>query len=197
MNHSCNRQRVCYLFSFEAAMRDFLRWSVRVLLVLVTATLAGVHRAAGAPGDGLVQVDLNDRIGRFAPIYPWFGYDEANYTTMPHGIELLHELQELSPVPIHIRVHHLLTSGDGRAELKFSSTNIYSEDSSGRPVYQFAILDGIFDVWRSAGVRPVVELGFMPRDLAAVLPDRHEPYQVHFPSSTISGASNNPPKDYG
>jgi xylan 1,4-beta-xylosidase len=36
----------------------------------------------------------------------------------------------------------------------------------------------------------------MPRDLAAQLPNRHEPYQVHFPGSTVSGASNNPPKDY-
>lgn len=42
----------------------------------------------------------------------------------------------------------------------------------------------------------MVELGFMPRDLAADLPNRHEPYQVHFPLSTISGKSNNPPKDY-
>jgi xylan 1,4-beta-xylosidase len=25
---------------------------------------------------------------------------------------------------------------------------------------------------------------------------RHEPYQVHYPKSTVSGASNNPPKDY-
>ena len=36
----------------------------------------------------------------------------------------------------------------------------------------------------------------MPKDLAADLPDRHEPYQVHYPQSTISGKSNNPPKDY-
>lgn len=42
----------------------------------------------------------------------------------------------------------------------------------------------------------MVELGFMPKDLAADLPDRHEPYQVHYPQSTISGKSNNPPKDY-
>jgi xylan 1,4-beta-xylosidase len=36
----------------------------------------------------------------------------------------------------------------------------------------------------------------MPKDLAAELPNRHEPYQVHYPKSAISGASNNPPKDY-
>jgi xylan 1,4-beta-xylosidase len=143
-----------------------------------------------------INVDLDAKTGPFSPIYAWFGYDEANYTTMPHGRELLRELHDLSPVPIHIRVHHLLTSGDGKAELKFSSTNIYSEDADGKPHYDFTIIDSIFDTWRDAGVRPMVELGFMPRDLAATLPDRHEPYQVHFPGSTISGASNNPPRDY-
>lgn len=152
--------------------------------------------ASPIPSAVTIRVDLTQAAGSFTPIYNWFGYDEANYTTAPHGRELLSELRSLSPVPVYIRVHHLLTSGDGRAELKFSSTNIYREDAHGSPVYDFNILDGIFDAFRSSGVRPVVELGFMPRDLAADLPDRHEPYQVHFPQSTVSGKSNNPPKDY-
>jgi len=143
-----------------------------------------------------IRVDLNDKQGTYIPIYRWFGYDEANYTTMPHGRELLKELHDLSPEPVYIRVHHLLTSGNGKPELKFSSTNIYSEDSDGKPIYDFAIIDGIFDAYKAAGVRPLVEIGFMPKDLAAELPDRHEPYQVHYPQSTISGMSNNPPKDY-
>src|SRR5207302_395745 len=68
-------------------------------------------------------------------------------------------------------------------------------DPAGKPIYDFTILDGIFDEYRAAGVRPMVEFGFMPKDLAASLPDRKE-YQVHYPKSAISGASNNPPKDY-
>ena len=143
-----------------------------------------------------IQVDLDQKLGAYTPIYRWFGYDEANYTTMRHGRELLRQLHDLSPVPVYIRAHHLLTSGDGKAELKFSSTNIYSEDANGKPVYDFKIIDGIFDAYKEAGVRPLVELGFMPQDLAAALPNRHEPYQVHYPQSTISGKSNNPPKDY-
>ncbi len=143
-----------------------------------------------------VTADLSQTTGAFRPIYSWFGYDEANYTTTALGGQLLGELHDLSPATVHIRVHHLLTSGDGKAELKFSSTNVYSEDAEGRPVYDFKILDGIFDAYKAAGVEPLVELGFMPKDLAADLPNRHEPYEVHFPQSTISGASNNPPKDY-
>ncbi len=143
-----------------------------------------------------IQVDLDKQVGVYKPIYSWFGYDEANYTTTPNGKGLLHELHDLSPVPVYIRVHHLLTSGNGVPELKWSSTNVYTEDEKGTPHYDFSILDGIFDSFKAAGVRPMVELGFMPKDLAAQLPDRHEPYQVHYPQSTVSGASNNPPKDY-
>jgi len=142
-----------------------------------------------------ITADLSKPAGAYKPLYSWFGFDEANYTTMRDGKKLLRELHDLTPVPVYIRSHHLLTSGNGKAELKFSSTNVYQEDASGKPVYDFTILDSIFDEYKAAGVRPMVEFGFMPKDLAATLPDRPE-YQVHYPKSTVSGASNNPPKDY-
>ena len=41
----------------------------------------------------------------------------------------------------------------------------------------------------------MVELGFMPKDLAAAIPGITE-YQIHYPKPTMGGASNNPPKDY-
>lgn len=171
-----------------------------VLLIAVCAALLGsVARAQQTPAaESAVSmtVDLNRSVGPYQPIYSWFGYDEANYTTMRDGKKLLAELHDLSPVPVYIRAHHLLTSGDGVAELKWSSTNVYTEDAKGKPVYYFKILDGIFDAYKAAGVRPMVELGFMPKDLAADLPNRQEPYQVHYPKSAVSGKSNNPPKDY-
>jgi len=142
-----------------------------------------------------INVNLTKTVGNYTPIYSWFGYDEANYTTMRNGAELLGELHHLSPVPVYVRFHHLLTSGNGVPELKWSSTNVYSEDASGNPVYDFKIFDGIFDALKAAGVRPMIELGFMPKDLAAQVQGRNEPYQVHYPKSTVSGASNNPPKD--
>ncbi len=147
-----------------------------------------------------ISVDLAKTVGAYNPIYSWFGYDEGNYTTMHDGKRLLRELHDLSPVPVYIRAHHLLTSGKGEAdvELKWSSSDVYHEDANGKPVYSFAILDSIFDEYKAAGVRPMVELGFMPKDLAGeAIPARpNQPYQVHYPKSTISGASNNPPKDY-
>lgn len=170
-----------------------------VLLTAKSVAAQGTVPAPAEPASGrpvAISVDLGKPVGPYKPIYSWFGYDEGNYTTMRDGKVLLRELHDLSPVPVYIRAHHLLTSGNGVPELKWSSTNVYTEDVSGKPVYDFKILDGMFDEFKAAGVRPMVELGFMPKDLAADLPDRHEPYQVHYPQSAISGKSNNPPKDY-
>ncbi|HEY6851572.1 MAG TPA: beta-xylosidase [Terracidiphilus sp.] len=142
-----------------------------------------------------VQVDLSKPQGAYTPIYRWFGYDESNYTTMKYGKQLLDELHDLSPAPVYIRAHHLLTSGNRVAELKWSSSNVFSLDANGKQVYDFTITDQTFDEYKKAGVRPYVELGFMPKDLAAAVPGITD-YQIHYPGQTMAGASNNPPKDY-
>jgi xylan 1,4-beta-xylosidase len=140
----------------------------------------------------MVTVDLSRRIAPYAPVYAWFGYDEGNFTTMHDGKVLLRKLHDLSTVPVHIRVHHLLTSGNGVADLKWSSTGVYREDASGKPIYDFTILDGIFDEFKAAGVTPLVELGFMPKDLASGTNE----YQVRYPARTTSGSVQSPPKDF-
>jgi xylan 1,4-beta-xylosidase len=162
---------------------------------MVAILWCGSALAQGAPVT--VSVDLGQKLGPYKPIYAWFGYDEANFTTGRDGRRLLRELHDLAPVPVHIRAHHLLTSGDGTPELKWSSTNVYREDASGKPVYDFAILDGIFDEYKAAGVVPMVELGFMPKDLTSGQGDKGvRDYQVHYPGRTTAGTVQAPPKDY-
>ena len=170
----------------------------RLHRLFALASVAALAAGVAAQTPVVVSVDLGKPAGAPTTAYGWFGYDESNYSTTLHGQELLRELHDLSPAPVYIRAHHLLTSGNGTPELKWSSTNVYSEDANGKPVYDFRLLDGIFDAFKAAGVRPMVELGFMPKDLAAVLPGHPgQAYQVHFPKGDVlSGASNNPPKDY-
>lgn len=170
---------------------------MRAFLVAMIAGFA-VSLAAGQSGstDPVdVRVDLTKTVGPYTPIYRWFGYDESNYTTMKYGKQLLRELHDLSPEPVYIRAHHLLTSGNGVAELKWSSSNVFRLDANGKPIYDFTITDQTFDEYQRAGVRPFVELGFMPKDLAAEVPGISE-YQLHYPKPTMGGSSNNPPKDY-
>ncbi len=100
------------------------------------------------------------------PIWNYFGYDEPNYTYSPNGKKLLGELATLSPAPVYVRVHNLLTTGDGSASLKWGSTNVYTEDAAGKPVYSWTLLDRIFDTFHAAGIKPLVEIGFMPEALS-------------------------------
>src|SRR5258708_26251211 len=151
------RQTLVIIFE-EACMR-FPAW------VLMAMVACGPALADQPPVT--VSVDRAKAVGHYKPIYSWFGYDEANFTTGRDGKKLLRELHDLSPVPVYIRAHHLLTSGDGTPELKWSSTNVFTLDAQGKPVYDFKILDEMFDTFKQAGVRPMVELGFMPKDLTS------------------------------
>ncbi len=129
---------------------------------------------------------------------PWsyFGADEPNYVSAPHGQKLLGELSALSPTPVYIRLHNLLTTGDGSGSLKWGSTNAYREDAEGHPIYDWTITDRIFDALVKNGTRPVVQVGFMPEALST----HPEPYRHAFPkdseSSGIFTGWTYPPKDY-
>jgi xylan 1,4-beta-xylosidase len=57
----------------------------------------------------------------------------------------------------YIRFHAILDDDVG----------IYSEDSQGHPVYNFSYVDQIYDGLLAAGIRPFVEISFMPNQLAA------------------------------
>jgi xylan 1,4-beta-xylosidase len=138
-----------------------------------------------------ITVDPSTRLAPYRHLTSYFGYDEPNYTYMPNGKKLIGELAALSPVPVQIRAHHLLVTGDGTPALKWGSTNAYTEDASGRPVYDWTIADRIFDTYIQAGARPFVEIGFMPEALST----NPQPYVVNWPANTGKGWSY-PPKDY-
>ncbi len=153
--------------------------------------LSGLVAAAAEPVR--VSVDLDKPVVPFHQITNWFGYDESGYTIMPHGQALLRELHDAYREPVYIRAHHLFTSGDGVADLKWSSTNVFTLGPDGKPVYDFTIVDKLFDAWKAAGVRPMVELGFMPKDLSR----KPEPYRVHFgEADMLTSGAQEPPKDY-
>ncbi len=61
----------------------------------------------------------------------------------------------LSPVPVFVRAHNLLTTGDGTPALKWGSTNAYTEDANGNPIYNWTIVDSIFDTYIKRGMKPL------------------------------------------
>jgi xylan 1,4-beta-xylosidase len=120
-----------------------------------------------------IRVDASKTVGPFKPIYGYFGYDEPNFTYAKNGRKLVGELARLSSGPIYIRTHFMLATGDGTPGVKFGSTNAYTEDASGKPVYDWTIVDRILDTYLEAGVKPFVEIGFMPKALSS----NPEPYK--------------------
>ena len=104
-----------------------------------------------------IRVDAAKGKGPMKPIWSFFGYDEPNYTYMKDGKKLLSELAALSPAPVYVRAHNLLTTGDGTAALKWGSTNAYTEDASGKPRYDWTIVDRIirhlYRTWNEAAGR--------------------------------------------
>jgi len=139
-----------------------------------------------------IRVDAQATEGSWQPVWSFFGYDEPNYTYAENGKKLLGELRALSKAPVYIRVHNLLTSGDGSASLKWGSTNAYTEDASGNPVYDWKIVDRIFDTFKEKGITPLVEVGFMPEALST----NPNPYRHSFPKGDIFTGWAYPPKDY-
>jgi len=154
---------------------------------------------ASQPIHVTMTVDASRLTGRLAPIWRFFGADEPNYATMKDGRKLMAHLGALRPGDVYFRAHNLLNTGDGTAAFKWGSTNIYTEDKDGRPVYNFTVTDRIIDSYVQRGVHPYLQLGFMPQALSTA--PAGEPYQHSwrpgFSGNLIEDAWNAPPKDYG
>ncbi|WP_170312816.1 GH39 family glycosyl hydrolase [Spirosoma agri] len=174
-------------------------WLTRMTVgVFALSFLHSIHSLAQPSADKTTQieVDLANEKGPLKPIWAWFGYDEPNYTYMKDGKKLLTEISKLSKVPVYVRVHSLLVTGDGEAALKWGSTNAYTEDANGKPVYNWTIVDKIFDTFIERGMKPIAQIGFMPQALSS----KPEPYRHHWkPGDNYDDIYLGwayPPKDY-
>jgi xylan 1,4-beta-xylosidase len=142
-----------------------------------------------------IVVDLNKEVGDMYPMWAWFGYDEPNYTYMKDGKKLLSHIAALSPVPVYVRAHSLLVTGDGKPKLKWGSTNAYTEDANGKPIYNWTLIDSIFDTYIKRGMKPFAQIGFMPEAMST----KPQPYKHEWTPggrSSIATGWAYPPKDY-
>jgi len=144
-----------------------------------------------------IQIDAAQRKGLLRPVWRFFGADEPNYAYLRDGKKLLAALGALGPQTTYFRTHNLLNTGDGTPALKWGSTNAYTEDAQGNPVYDWTLVDRIFDAYLERGVRPYVQIGFMPEALSM----KPEPYQHYWTPAAryeeIYTGWAYPPKDYG
>jgi xylan 1,4-beta-xylosidase len=166
---------------------------------LFAALLSAPHAFAGpatnAPFPVTITVDAARPVGDLTPIWRFFGADEPNYACMKNGRKLLSELGRLGGPQVYFRAHHLLTSGDGAYALKWGSTSAYKEDANGKPIYDWTINDQIFDAYLQRGIKPYVQIGFMPEALTT-----HPQNYPHNPpvneKAPADAGQSYPPKDY-
>jgi xylan 1,4-beta-xylosidase len=169
-------------------------------LFALTAAAFSLHAAysAPAPFPVTILIDATKPGAELKPIYRFFGADEPNYATMKDGKKLLRDIGQLgtAAAPAYFRTHSLLVTGDGTPALKWGSTNAYTEDAQGNPIYDWTIVDRIFDTYLARGVKPYAQIGFMPQALST----KPEPYQHDwrpgFPYGEIYTGWAYPPKDY-
>jgi len=189
----------------RASSRQRLRFSKEALRRILPALVAALAAAFSQPAIAanptnsfpvVIRVDAATDHGELRPIWRFFGADEPNYAYMPHGQKLLAELGELAPQSVFFRTHNLLNSGDGTPALKWGSTGVFREGAQGAPIYDWTIVDRIFDAYLAHGVRPYVEIGFMPKELSI----KPEPYQHRWsPTQKYNEIFTGwayPPKDY-
>jgi len=170
---------------------------ILLLFKIFSLQSAETGETSGQPVTVKIKVRANSDEGNVTPIWRFFGYDEPNYSYMEEGSKMLDELAKLKPQPVQIRTHHLLTSGDGTPWLKWGSTGVYDEDNDGKPIYNWVILDRIFDSFITRGLKPFVEIGFMPKALSV----KPEPYTNPVvtngpPVDAVGRGWAYPPKDY-
>ena len=168
-----------------------------VVLVMATCFCGEKVKAQGNVADSVtINVNFNREVGSMNPIWACWGYDEPNYTYMKDGKKLLSEIAALSPVPVYVRAHSLLVTGEGTHALKWGSTNAYTEDKNGNPVYDWTIIDKIFDTYIERGMKPIAQIGFMPQALSV----KPEPYRHYWkPGAAYNDIYTGwayPPKDY-
>ena len=144
-----------------------MRKNTRLVVVVVFA-LTLIHRApaqgASTPEDSSVVV-----IDATAPTHPlphfWeqmFGSERAIVTLRESYRKDLRDVKKITGFE-YVRFHAIFHDEVG----------VYDEDPQGRPQYNFSYVDQIYDGLLANGVRPLVELSFMPKKLAAREGDLH------------------------
>ncbi|MBW8893783.1 MAG: hypothetical protein JF617_17340, partial [Burkholderiales bacterium] len=173
----------------------------RILTLFMVGLVVAAAQAQAQPAESFpvqVEVDASRTMGELKPIWRFFGADEPNYATMKDGRKLMKHLGDLRPGNVYFRAHNLLNTGDGTPAFKWGSTNAYTEDRDGKPVYDWTVTDRIIDTYLERGVRPYLQIGFMPQALSSAKPGT--PYQHSwrpgFAYDLIAGGWNAPPKDY-
>jgi xylan 1,4-beta-xylosidase len=146
-------------------------------ILAAAAPLWGAVQAPAAIAEAQVVTVNAHAAGTPFPHY-WeemFGSGRANLSLRASYRADLRQVKKITDFR-YVRFHGIFDDENG----------VYSEDAEGNPVYNWSYIDQIYDGLLAEGVRPFVEISFMPKALAA-----HLDYQAFWYKPIVS-----PPGDY-
>ena len=154
--------------------------SVLVSGIIFAASLAPLRAQQAGLGNTenteRVAIDANAAATPF-PHY-WermFGSGRANLAMRTSYRSDMHQVKQITGFQ-YVRFHAIFHDENG----------VYSEDKQGNPVYNWSYVDQIYDGLLAEGVRPFVEISFMPKAMASRLD-----YHAFWYKPIVA-----PPKDY-
>jgi xylan 1,4-beta-xylosidase len=150
---------------------------------MIRAAVATLALALGVPAlnaqsnPEAVTIDAKAQASAFPHFWEqMFGSGRAELTMRESYRKDLLEVKGITGFQ-YVRFHAILHDELG----------VYDEDASGNPVYNFSYVDQIYDDLLADGVKPFVEISFMPKKLASRPADLH----AFWYKQNVS-----PPKDY-
>ena len=134
---------------------------ISVALLATALTLAAGNACGQQSAPGVAQQDIVvDAHAAGAPFpHFWeemFGSGRANLAMRDNYRRDLRLVRKVTDFQ-YVRFHAILDDENG----------VYSEDAQGKPVYNWSYVDQIYDGLLDNGIRPFVEISFMPKALAA------------------------------
>lgn len=153
------------------------RWCVAVTCLLIASlTCAQTPSRVSPPRPETIEVDLKAAPRPFPHFWEkMFGSERAIVTLRESYRHDLREVKKIIQFE-YVRFHAVFHDEMG----------VYDENEKGEPVYNFSYVAQVYDGLLENGVRPFVELSFMPKKLSATStlhPFWYKPYP-------------NPPKDW-
>jgi xylan 1,4-beta-xylosidase len=147
-----------------------------VLVAISVAVTAMSCTVWGQPATTTITIDANAQARPFPHFWEqMFGSGHAVLALRENYRKDLNEVHDQVGMR-YVRFHGIFDDEVG----------VYDEDAKGAPVYNFSYVDQIYDGLLAQGVRPLVEISFMPEKLAA-----RQAIQDFWYKPNVS-----PPKDY-
>ncbi len=132
-----------------------------------TPTLTLAPTPTVPPVAARIVVDASRVVGACDPkLWGNIGFDPMYWHTVSPATQPVWEMIRESRAFRYIRCHNTFSDAAPNTRGGVYGCRVYSEDASGAPRYNFQYLDQVLDIWLRAGLKPILEMDFMPDALA-------------------------------